>query len=895
MPVTMPKEEQRMQNPPLSTRPAALLVLMGVMVLGFAASGPLRAEQPSIASLAARAYIILPHHYVGMYAPREGIWSFNVDTGEYRRLTPFDDESPDEFNTTSETYLAGREDTLIWQGWPGWLEVELPTGRLLRRYYPLKTPELYGWMLQGPAVPASVADSLGLTPGTYGFPLCARDMFDLADSSLCPAHQFPGEPESTARGSDVIVLHRGGDADDVSLSFAADLRSSPNEDFTDWSGPKDHFTLDSSRGGFWKSEFHRVSFFPINGGQIGPASLVIDPIPPLFGSQPWDIFGPFTYHPASDTFLASVFAEAKPQFHVFVRLDRDLRVLSTYADQSDGQTHPVAPIPSSIGVLPGTLPADYVQTIPIVAHTSGVNGTFWSSELWFYNPSSGPMTVRVRRVAAPNSPEKMLDLPAHGSLAIADALGWAGGGPGGDGVIHDAFVITSPYRWGAQLVVASRSSTPSSDSVERAAGGTLGHAVPAVPGRTGYTNHLPCDTGASCVPGGSLGLPSEIVLDLRTPGQYRHNLGVVNDSDQTITVTLRWGFSLFHVQEVADGSVQRFTVPPHRAQITNIEQLFPAEIRANWPPKIAVSATQPAILWMSMMDNITGDGTFVPFTNLNLQGDDDKRAAIPAVAHLPGENGTFWTTDLYGPFWDLLSGFEEYYTDQPMAWFHPAWPATNCGGAVAQGGEISGHLNGTVGMPLADWLAFRTIPGGTTDPDRLQWSWRTVYPDVVHLFPQCASDANVRGALEVRTGSWMTAYARNYTTRADGGTFGGLLPLFPWDGWPVQHFAGIEVGSRYRINLGMYNGNKEHAITHRLSLYAADGTLVAERELTLQPWENLQDRLERLLGLQVGSLTEGIYGLTVLPLDDPANGVEGRSWAYVALVDNVTGDPTHLW
>ena len=31
--------------------------------------------------------------------------------------------------------------------------------------------------------------------------------------------------------------------------------------------------------------------------------------------------------------------------------------------------------------------------------------------------------------------------------------------------------------------------------------------------------------------------------------------------------------------------------------------------------------------------------------------------------------------------------------------------------------------------------------------------------------------------------------------------------------------------------------------------YAADGTLVAERELTLQPWENLQDRLERLLGL----------------------------------------------
>jgi hypothetical protein len=855
--------------------------------------GTVCAEQPSISSLAERAYIILPHHYVGIYAPREGIWSFNVDTGEYRRLTPFDDESPTEFNTTSNAYLAGREDTLVWQGWPGWLEFELPTARLLRRYYPLKTPDLYGWMLQGPAVPESVASSLGLATGAYGFPICVNDFMyiGIGNDRVCAPYHFPGAPAPLSDFSGVIVLERSTEPDRPELAFVGEVRAHPNDEVASWWG---ELTLDPVHRGFWRGLDQRLSFFPVSGGQIGPPSVVVDPIPPLFGSEPWDIFS-LVYQTSKDVFLAVVNPKDRLQYFRFVQLDRQLHVLKTYETQDPPYPEPIQPIPSSLGVLPGTLPSQYVQTVPIVAHTSGVNGTFWTSEVWFYNPSSEPMMVQLRRVAEPDDPEKTIDLPAHGSLAVADALAWAGGGPGRDGVIHDAFVITSPYRWGEQLVVASRSSTPSSDLIERAAGGTLGHAVPAVPGRTGYTNHLPDQDPDHIGIGGSTGVPSEIVLDVRRPGQYRHNLGVVNDSNQAITVTLRWGFSLFHVQEVAPGSVQSFSVPPHRAQITNIEQLFPAEIRANWPPKIAVSASQPAILWMSMMDNRTGDGTFVPFTNLNLQGDTDKRAAIPAVAHLPGENGTFWTTDLYGPFWDLLSGFEEYYTDQPMAWFHPAWPATNCGGVVAQGGEISGHLNGTVGMPLADWLAFRTFPGGSTDPDQLQWSWRTVYPDVVHLFPQCAADANVRGALEVRTGSWMTAYARNYTTRADGGTFGDMLPLYPWDGWPVQHFAGVEVGSRYRINLGMYNGNKNHPITYRLLLYASDGTRVAEHEITLQPWENLQDRLERVLGLEVGSLAEGIYGLTVLPLDDRAHAVEGRSWAYVALVDNVTGDPTHFW
>jgi hypothetical protein len=103
------------------------------------------------------------------------------------------------------------------------------------------------------------------------------------------------------------------------------------------------------------------------------------------------------------------------------------------------------------------------------------------------------------------------------------------------------------------------------------------------------------------------------------------------------------------------------------------------------------------------------------------------------------------------------------------------------------------------------------------------------------------------------------------------------------------------VGPEQRVNVGLYGGVAGHAVVHRLLLYAADGSLRAERELSFEPYALVQQPLERLLGLEAGSLEAGLYGLSVIPLDDPAAGVEGRSWAYVSLVDNATNDPVNLW
>jgi hypothetical protein len=103
------------------------------------------------------------------------------------------------------------------------------------------------------------------------------------------------------------------------------------------------------------------------------------------------------------------------------------------------------------------------------------------------------------------------------------------------------------------------------------------------------------------------------------------------------------------------------------------------------------------------------------------------------------------------------------------------------------------------------------------------------------------------------------------------------------------------VGSGFRINVGLFNGDHDHTITHRLTIYKADGTEVASVEFDLAPLELRQQSLARILDLPAGSLAPGTYGLTVLPLDDDEAGVQGRSWAFISLIDNVTGDPTNWW
>lgn len=825
----------------------------------------------------------------------QGLWRFEPMTGEWERLRSlyFNEDAYGFIPYTRNGYgsfLAGAGDKLVFQAWPASQEWELGTWRLLQRYAPLP-PSAVGWVIQGPVVSPDLASRLQIPAGTYGLPACLRPYLtggrELTDPVPCAPHAFPGSQADLTESSTSLLVVQDLESPRHALS-GYDLG-------TEQWGLTPQYAVEAppvlstlpDEGVLIRGTPRSIQRWALAWPPVLESETTIGI--PQFGDPSVELDLLF-FHPRRRRFLAGLrlpLKEGCPQVWEFVGFQSDFSNVDSYEKITDD--FPVG-LPVTLAWA-GEQPTTHQQLVPIVSRTSGINNTFWTAELWLYNPSAAETTVTIRRVVKPDS-EVTVTLPARGSRRIPDALGWLGGGEAGDGVKADALVLTSPYRWGANLVAAARVSTPAEG------GGSYGQAVPAVPGVVGYSNHLPYypekmgDTYYGVF--WEEWRPSTFSLDLREPGRFRHNLGIVNDEDEPVEITLEWAYNLMAEQDPTDlrpaAVVQRVTAPAHSAHIVSLEGLFPPEVRDAWPPRVAVYADRQVALWLSMVDNLTGDATFIPYTNLTLHTDlDEDWHAVPVVAHSPGREGTFWTTALYGTEGRFLHRFDY---DKPDAAFLPSDPAAACGGA-ALADRIAAVLQGEVGMPMDRWL--ETLRGVGYEPteDWAKREWRTVFPDVVRLFPACAAEDSTRGALEVRTGSWSAGFTRTSTTRADGGTYGSMLPFYPPHGWPVQHFAGIEVRAEWRVNLGLYNGQRDRAVVHRLSLYAADGTLAAQNELTLSPGASLLEPLATILG--VASIPDGTYGLTVLPLDDPETGDQGTSWAYVSLVDNVTGDPTNWW
>jgi hypothetical protein len=847
------------------------------------------AAQPPWSELRHPLYAIVPHyHHFGLVedelTSRQGIWRFDPDSRNYSRLVTFyfNGEGGRIPGARGEwSYLTSLGDRLVFQSWPVYLELDVTTGRVLRRYSPLRAPGYSGWAVRGPGLSESEAASVGLPTGTYGLAFCEAYFYSGdpgPQPGVCGEPLFPPDMGPRSAGK---LFHRFGEPDDGRLGFVIDLSGLPEYGLVEPWYLNSPLSFDSARGGLWLggchyfSAFKGATFFPIREGIVDVAGRTSKTLPASLCSGEDRVF--LLYHDSlTDRFFASATHGTQSKLYV---LDSELVLLDTLATWDWAPGGPKEAVPWTLARIPEAPPAVFEQTVPVVANTPGRNGTYWTSDLWFYNPSNEAAVVGIRRVAAPTLPTRTLELLPHGSVRILDALSWVGGGPSGDGTRHDALVLTSPYRLGEQVVGASRTYTLSSDPVERANGGTMGQAVIGVPSRLGYSNHT--QTLDDPIWEGTVDRESVLVLDRLDPDRYRHNLGVVNDSDEVLQLTLQWACpGLTACPQIVDGGRQSLTVDPHRVTVTSIEGLFPTSVVNGWPARIGVAGNRPAILFFSMVDNRTGDGTNVPFTMFEMGPAKDSRLSIPAVAHLPGEHNSVWRTDIYGAFCDWENS--DLPPTAPRAYFHPARPTENCGGAASTG-ELVGNL---IGLPA--------VPGATPDLDPLL-QWSSIFPDVTRLFAPCQADPNVRGALDVRAASWMSGYARTYSTRTDGGTYGEILPLYPEGGWPVQHFAGIEISAKFRVNLGLYNGDKAHPIVHRLTLYAADGGKVAEREVTLQPWENDVRRLEVWLGLQPGQIADGTYGLTVLPLDDSAHGFDGRSWAFISLIDNVTNDPTNWW
>jgi len=848
------------------------------------------AEQPSWQDTAGQVFLIRQHWWNPVGERYDGVWRFDPDTGASQRLRPFHfhtrpDSDLEHHQDGFASVLAGNGELLVFQAWPYFVEFEAASWRILRRYPPLADPGAAGWAVRGAVVSDESADLLDLESGVYGFALCLRTILSiwgsLPSGNICDPYLFPGYSEPLSfLGDASVLLRRDLAPDEGAISSVAAVEPIDYESEFKWIVPSPPvLSVDTHLEGFWRGTRRGVGFLPIEDGQIGQPSISAEfQFPPF--DNPGVVLSALLFHPLRRMFFGVGLGPGYDT-SMFFSVDEAFEPIDVYEVSSRPEVGRLAGMPVTLAAL-GPLPSRHEQMLPVVARTPGMNETTWTSTAWLYNPSSESATVEVRRVVAPEE-RRVVELAPRSSIKIPDILTWAGGGPDGDGVPLDALVLTSPYRWGEQVVAVSRTFTPFEP---QSGAGSYGQAVPSVPSRLGYSNHLQLVDNWPWVYNGISEKgkrAAHLDLDHRFPERFRHNIGVVNDRPEPLRVTLVWGWDdsveRMRWRERPEATIVELPVAGQDVHIANLEALFPSWVRSEWPPRVAVFADRPASIWLSMVDNLTGDATFVPFTAFHWRTDaDDNRGAIPAVAHTTGTNATTWVTDVYGIQGNAFHPLDVNGYDTPRAVFHPARPETQCDGAALDA-EIMADLEGVAGSPGDEWE-----PGD-----------RTIFPDVLRLFGPCAEETELSGALELVTASWTSGYSRTYTAREDDGTYGGMLPFYPIGGWPVQHFAGIEVSDEFRVNVGLFNGNHEHPITHRVTLYAADGTQVAERILTLQPLASFQRRLEHLFQMEPGDLAQGTYGLTVLPLDDEEAGVQGRSWAYVSLVDNVTGDPTNWW
>jgi hypothetical protein len=767
------------------------------MLLALAATTAF-ADQPTRDQVTQPLYVLRANVSSNATARFQGIFRYDLATKSYTSLTPF--QYLQDFGIDGAERLAATSDRIILQG-TGYYEFDVASGRLLRRYEATDAAT-DKWAFHGTIVTEEQARTLGIPSGTYGFPLCTFFVQSNPVSSTCPPHQFPGYSAPTSNPYP-ILLRRSLDPADLSLTVvkALGLNASFNPPA---------IALDPPHRQFWlwtRTNTAQWATLPISNGALGdPIAAAVTPTSGFVYS--------LTFHDST----RSLFELSRTDGNERLLLQRPTADpnAAAFVERSDMRDL-TQPRIDSTAAISDPLPDRYVQVVPAIGETPGAGGTLWHSDLWLYNPAADAIDVTLRRVVKPQQVTTR-HFAAHSSLALRDVLKTLGGGPSGDGVTTDALVIDAPYRWGAQLAAYSRTYTAGPD------GGTYGQSVPAVPSAVGYSNHVrdfraPTDTE---------GFPSTIVLDKRDVGRFRHNVGVVNDTGASFDVRLYDGFHKFSIPIAA-----------HSVGNVNLEALF-TDSNA-----VLFAADRPAPVWLSMIDNISGDATFVPFTNFSTAGDTGSELAIPAAGTVHGAGGTSWRTDLYGAF-PTVVGSESL--DHPFAHLDAA---TGCGADT--------HLNG---------------------------DGPYIYRDVVHQFGACDPGGGVIGALRMRGNSWMQGFSRTYTTRADGGTLGDMLPFYPANGWPLQHFSGLEVGTRFRINAGLYNGSTA-TTTNRLFLYDANGVLVAQRDVDLGPHASLQAPLASLMN--VASLPAGIYGLSVIPNGD------GRSWAYVSLVDNISGDPTNFW
>lgn len=234
--------------------------------------------------------------------------------------------------------------------------------------------------------------------------------------------------------------------------------------------------------------------------------------------------------------------------------------VSVYASVIDNRTQ------DPIYIQAAAAPATRALTVPVVGRAPGANGTFWRSDVTFFNPTADRLTLTLRYGGA----SKTLVLDARDTQVIDDVLSQFGQ-TSGSGTLR--------VSWSGDTgpVVTSRTYT----SV--GGGGTYGQSIDGV-----------------------LSFESSLfVAGLRNDASYRSNVGFVNGGSETETFTV--ALLSPSGNELASTTV---TLGANGQQQVPVSALFPGVPQSNFTLAVRGDANAQLFAYGSMVDNASGDPVF---------------------------------------------------------------------------------------------------------------------------------------------------------------------------------------------------------------------------------------------------------------------------------------------
>jgi hypothetical protein len=217
---------------------------------------------------------------------------------------------------------------------------------------------------------------------------------------------------------------------------------------------------------------------------------------------------------------------------------------------------------------------------------------------------------------------------------------------------------------------------------------------------------------------------------------------------------------------------------------------------------------------------------------------------VPVVAHLPGRNGTFWTSSV--ALWNAQSAISQIDLE-----YLPESTDNSNGGIRAASFYLAGYAT-------------------------------VVLEDVLQ---RVFGIANGKGTLVVRGTRPISVTARVWTRGENGGTIGNGVTAVPSGALRSGQIVlpGVRTRQGFRTNVGVVTGDAWATV--QLGLFDADGVLLAERFLGVPPRALKQLSVERLFGDDVAD-PDPVGSLVV---------TSGEEFlAYLTVIDGSSQDPVFV-